>query len=129
MEDVVVHWRPYFPDLVSYPRFVELLPRTLIPLCCYLSTRKGRCTGIAFIDSTPLAVCDNHRMVTHKVFAGVAARGKTSLGWFYGFKLPLLVNDEGELLALHVTPGNVDLPPYKASSWSVRFLASRLEGR
>ena len=108
MEYVAVHLRPYFPELVSYPRFVELLPRALIPLCCYLSTRKGRCTGIAFIDSTPLAVCDNHRIATHKVFAGSAARGKTSMGWVYGFKLHLIVNDEGERLALHVPPGHVD---------------------
>jgi transposase len=107
-EYVAVPWRPYVPHLVSYPRFVALLPRALVPLCGYLSTRKGRCTGIAFIDSTPLAVCDNHRMTTHKVFEGVAARGNTSMGWFYGCKLHLIVNDEGELLALHVTPGNVD---------------------
>jgi len=53
-------------------------------------------------------VCDNHRIATHKVFAGLAARGKTSMGWFYGFKLHLIVNDEGELLAFRLTPGNVD---------------------
>lgn len=107
-EDVAVHLRPYFPHLVSYPRFVELLPRALVPLCGYLSTRKGRCTGIAFIDSTSLAVCDNHRITTHKVFEGLARRGKTSMGWFYGCKLHLMVNDEGELLAFRVTPGNVE---------------------
>ena len=107
-EYVAVHLRPYFPHLVSYQRFVELLPRALVPLCCYLSTRKGRCTGIAFVDSTPLAVCDNHRISTHKVFEGLAARGKTSMGWFYGFKLHLIVNDEGELLAFRLTPGNID---------------------
>ena len=107
-EYVTVHWCPYFPPLVSSPRFVELLPRALVPLCGSLSTRKGRCTGMACIDSTPLAGCDNHRIATHQVFAGVAARGKTSMGWFYGFKLPLIINDAGELLALHVTPGNGD---------------------
>jgi len=107
-EYVAVHLRPDFPHLVSYHRFIELLPRMLVPLCGYLATRKGRCTGMAFIDSTPLAVCDNHRIATHKVFEGLAARGKTSMGWFYGFTLHLIVNDEGELLALRVTPGNVD---------------------
>ena len=107
-EYVMAHLPPYFPHLVSYHRFVELMPRALVPLCCYLSTRKGRRTGIAFIDSTPLAVCDNHRIATHKVFAGIAMRGKTSMGWFFGFKLHLVVNDEGELLAFRVTPGNVD---------------------
>jgi hypothetical protein len=107
-EYVLVHLHPYFPQLVGYHRFVELMPRALVPLCCYLSTRKGRRTGIACIDSTPLAVCDNHRITTPKVFEGLAMRGKTSLGWCYGFKLPLIVNDQGELLAFRLTPGNGD---------------------
>jgi Transposase DDE domain len=84
-EYVEPHLRPYFPTLVSYTCFVELLPRALVPLCCYLHTRKGRCTGIACIDSTPLAVCHNRRIKAHRVFAGWATRGKTSMGWFYGF--------------------------------------------
>jgi hypothetical protein len=105
---VAPHLQPYFPQLVSYTRFVELMPQALIPLCGYLRTRKGRCTGIAFIDSTALAVCHNRRLATHKVFKGWAARGKTSMGWFYGFKLHLIVNDEGELLAFQLTPGHVD---------------------
>ena len=107
-EYVEPHLRPYFPTLVSYTRFVELVPRALVPLCCYLHTRKGRCTGIAFVDSTPLAVCHNRRINAHRVFAGWATRGKTSMGWFYGFKLHLIVNDEGELLAFCLTPGHVD---------------------
>ena len=64
-EYVAVHLRPAFPQLVSYQRFVALIPRALIPLCGDRSTRKGRCTGIACINSTPLAGCDNHRMATH----------------------------------------------------------------
>jgi Transposase DDE domain len=102
------HLRPYFPTLVSYNRFVELMPRALVPLTCYLRTRQGRCTGIAFVDSTPWAVCHNRRIGTHRVFAGWATRGKTSMGWFYGFKLHLIVNDEGELLACCLTPGHID---------------------
>jgi hypothetical protein len=107
-EYVAPHLHPYFPTLVSYNRFVELLPRALVPLCCYLHTRTGRCTGIAFVDSTTLAVCHNRRIHTHRVFAGWATRGKTSMGWFYGFKLHLIVNDEGDLLAFCLTPGHVD---------------------
>ncbi len=102
------HLLPYFPKLVSYQRFVELMPRALLPLCIFLKTRLGRSRGVAFIDSTPLAVCHNRRIQSHKVFEGVAARGKTSMGWFYGFKLHLIINDEGELLACRLTPGNVD---------------------
>src|SRR5436305_6993421 len=97
-----------FPRLTSYSRFVELMPSALVPLCGYLQTRKGRCSGISFIDSTSLKVCHNRRIHSHKVFAGCARRGKTSVDWFFGFKLHLVVNDCGELLALRLTPGNTD---------------------
>jgi Transposase DDE domain len=107
-EFVEGHLRPYFPALVSYSRFVELMPRALVPLCGYLHTRKGRCTGITFVDSTSLAVCHNRRISRHRVFAGYATRGKSSMGWFYGFKLHLMVNDEGELLAFRVTTAEVN---------------------
>jgi hypothetical protein len=107
-EYVEEHLRPYFPALVSYSRFVELMPRALVPLCGYLHTRKGRCTGITFVDSTALAVCHNRRISRHKVFEGYATRGKSSMGWFFGFKLHLMVNDEGELLAFRVTTGEVN---------------------
>lgn len=98
-----------FPRLVSYTRFVEYIPSVLIPLCVYLRRSCfGTCTGISFMDATSLAVCKNPRIHSHKVFAGLAARGKTSTGWFFGFKLHLIFNDHGELLNLILTPGNVD---------------------
>lgn len=101
-EHVQQHLRGEFPGLVSYT-----LPRVLLPLMVYLRLCLGAGTGISFIDSTPLAVCHNRRIERHRVSAGLARRGKTSLGWFYGFKLHLVVNDRGELLAFHLTPGNV----------------------
>ena len=106
--EVSKHLRQEFPRLVSYNRFVELMPSALLPLCCYLQTRKGKTAGIAFIDSLPIAVCHNRRIHSHKVFARLAERGKSSVDWFYGFKLHLVVNDCGELLAFHLTAGNVD---------------------
>ena len=102
-------WRSEFPDLVSYTRFIEYVPSTLVPLLMYLRTHcLGDCTGISFIDSTSLDVCLNQRIHAHKVFAGLAARGKTSTGWFFGFKLHLIVNDRGEILRFCISPGNVD---------------------
>jgi transposase len=103
-----VHWRGEFPQLVSYNRFVELVPKALVALTCYLHTRMGPCTGINFIDSTPLRVCHNLRIASHRVMAGLAQRGKSSTGWFFGFKLHLVTNDQGQLLNVGLTPGNVD---------------------
>jgi DDE family transposase len=80
----------------------------LIPLLVYLQSRFGPCTGISFIDSTSLEVCDPKRINQHRVFATDARRGKTSMGWFFGFKLHLAVNDRGDLLACCLTAGNVD---------------------
>lgn len=97
-----------FPKLVSYSRFVELMPSMLALLSAYLQTRFGESIGVAFIDSTALAVCKNKRINRNRVFAGIARRGKTTMGWFYGFKLHLIINDRGELLAVRLTPGNVD---------------------
>jgi hypothetical protein len=107
-QEVEKHLRWAFPRLVSYNRFVELMSDALVPLCCYLHTIKGKCSGISFIDSTKITVCHNRRIHSHKVFIHWASRGKTTTGWFYGFKLHFIVNDEGELLAFHFTPGNVD---------------------
>ncbi len=105
---VCVYLRWAFPQLVSYNRFVELMADALLPLCAYLQTRKGSCSGISFIDSMPIAVCHNRRIHNHRVFASTAKRGKNSVGWFYGFKLHLVVNDCGEILAVRMTTGNVD---------------------
>jgi hypothetical protein len=102
------HLRPYFPQLVEYPRFVALMLSLLIPLVPYLGSKKGKSEGIYFVDSTKLAICHNLCISRNKVFAGVAARDKTSTGWFYGFKLHLVVNDQDEYLSCCITPANVD---------------------
>jgi hypothetical protein len=114
-----------FPTLLSYNRFVQLMPSLLLPLCAYLRECYGTCTGISFIDSTALVVCDNRRIHQHKVFEGIASRGHSSTGWFFGFKLHLVINDCGELLAVFVTPGNVDdrrcAPQLCAELWGKLF--------
>jgi hypothetical protein len=105
---VTPHLSWAFPHVVSYTRFVELRQTALIPLCAYLQTRKGKSQGVAFIDSTLLAVCHPRRSSRHKVFAGLARWGRNSFGWCYGFKLHLLLNDVGELLACRLTAANGD---------------------
>ncbi|MBZ0278112.1 MAG: IS982 family transposase [Anaerolineae bacterium] len=105
---VSVHLRSEFPQLVSYSRFVTLMQRVVLLLWAYAQACCGSCSGISFVDSTALRVCTNRRIQRHKVFAGLAARGQCSLGWFYGFKLHLVVNHYGEVLAFTLTPGNVD---------------------
>ena len=106
---IMVHQRKDFPDLVSYNRFVEIMKFALIPLILYtIKARSGKCSGISFVDSTPLKVCDNHRIHNHRVFSEYAKTGKSSVGWFYGFKLHLIINDEGEILSFCLTSGNID---------------------
>jgi len=98
-----------FPRTVSYNRFVEMMQSVLIPLALFLKTQRlGRCSGITFVDSTPLRVCHNRRIQRHRVFRNVAKRGKTSMGWFFGFKLHLIVNEKGEILNYALTQANVD---------------------
>ena len=107
-EHVQQHLSSEFPELWSYTRFAEWIPRSADVLILYLLSKRGSVTGISFVDSTSLAVCRNQRIQSHKVFRGLAERGKTSMGWFYGFKLHLIINDKGEIISFSVTPGNVD---------------------
>lgn len=99
--------RKDFPNLISYSHFVHSMKNLFIPLFAYLIQRRGQITGIAFIDSTSIDVCHNKRIQRNKVFKGLAKRGKTTSGWFYGFKLHLIINERGEILAFQLTPGNV----------------------
>ena len=104
-EYVCKHLKHLFPRQVSYNRFVELEKEVLLPMTIFIKrVLLGTCTGISFVDSTPLCVCRNQRILIHKTFEGLAERGRCSMGWFFGFKLHLIINDKGE----NFTPGNVD---------------------
>jgi hypothetical protein len=104
---VLVMLRPFFPDAPCYERFLTLTKRVWVLLAFFLASRSGDKTGVYYIDSTPLPVCHNRRIARHKVFEGLAARGKTSMGWFFGFKLHLVFNHVREIVAVKLTPGNV----------------------
>lgn len=98
-----------FSDLLSYNRFIQIEHRVVIPLLMFIRLIGfGSCTGISFVDSTKIAVCHNKRISTNRVFRGMAEIGKSTMGWFYGFKLHLVCNDRGELLNFCLTKGNVD---------------------
>ena len=102
-----VQHRGCFRDLPHYDRFITLMPRLFAPLMVLLHSLSGEETGIYFVDSTKLAVCHNRRIHRHKVFDGLAARGKTSMGWFFGLKLHFVINHKGQIMALKITPGNI----------------------
>ena len=88
---------------------MELEKEVLLPMTIFIKkVLLGTCTGISFVDSTPLRICRNQRILIHKTFEGLAERGRCSMGWFFGFKLHLIINDKGEILNFMFTPGNVD---------------------
>jgi len=106
---VLQHWTHLFPGLVSYNRFIELSQRCGVLLLLFVKYRGlGNCTGISFIDSTVVRVCHNKRIKRNKVFRGVATTSRSTMGWFHGFKLHLIINDKGEILDFYLTKANVD---------------------
>ncbi len=103
------HLQSEFPQTVSYNRFTELMQSVVLPMTIFLKTCcLGECTGISFVDSTPIRVCKNKRIKRNKVFKGIAQLGKSTMGFFFGFKLHLIINDKGEILNFVITQGNVD---------------------
>ncbi len=103
------HLTQEFPKTVSYNRFTELMQSNMLALSLYMKTCcLGKCSGISFIDSTPIRVCNKKRIYRNKVFKDIATRGKSTMGWFYGFKLHIIINDKGELLEFVITQANVD---------------------
>lgn len=108
LQCVLKDLRQYFPKAVSYQRFVQLEQYALLPLTVFFNGLKGKETGIYYVDSTSIEVCHIKREKQHKVFAGMATKGKTSMGWFFGLKLHLVINHVGEIMSCTLTPANVD---------------------
>lgn len=115
--------RHCFGELPSYPRFVALMPRLLLPFSLLIHALRGEETGFYFADSTKIAVCHNRRISRHRVFRGLAARGKTTMGWFFGFKLHIIVNHKAEIMAVKITRGNAD------DRQPVKAMAAGLKGK
>ena len=107
-EYVVKYLIYQFPELISYNRFIELMPTVMSMLTDYLVSKFGKNTGISYVDSTPIQVCKPKRMSRNKVFKKIATKAKSTIGWFFGFKVHLIINECGELLSVHFSKANVD---------------------
>ena len=106
--DLCHYHHSLLPKIVYYDRFVALIRQAFPALVCLLKSLKKEIVEYLFIDSTPMAVCHNLRERKHKVFEGLAAKGRMLIGWFFGLKLHLIFNTHGEIVRLTITPGNVD---------------------
>ena len=104
------HYYSYF-KIPAYANFNNSLnramPYVIMLLHVFTQMVKKKKSNLHFIDSTALPVCKNKRISSHKVAKGLAELGKTTIGWFYGFKLHIICNTFGELESITVTPGNV----------------------
>jgi hypothetical protein len=105
---VKVYLKHLFINLVSYTRFLELIKESLVPFCMFTQSLSGEHTGIYFVDSLLIKSCHIKREKQHRVFKGLAKKSKSTVGWFFGFKLHLIINDKGEFMAFKVTAANVD---------------------
>ena len=122
------HSKDDFPGLVSYNRFIELSHLSAIAFMLFVYYCRGKCIGIGFIDSTVLRVCHNKRINRNKTFKGFAERGKSTMGWFFGFKLHLIINDKGEILSFFLSKGNVDERDAKAITHVTQEIFGKLFG-
>jgi hypothetical protein len=103
------HLKIFFTKIPSYERFVLLQKKVFVFINAFMQflTSHSQKTGIYYIDSTPIEVCKNQRIYRHKTFNGLAKRGFSSCGWFFGFKLHLITNHVGEIISFVITKGNV----------------------
>ncbi|HMR89837.1 MAG TPA: IS982 family transposase [Saprospiraceae bacterium] len=128
-EFLSVHYKHLFPNLISYERFNQVQNRLFMPLMLYINNRCfGQCTGISYVDSTTLPVCHIKREKQHKVFKGIAQKSKSTMGWFFGFKIHLIINDKGEILSFCFSRANVDDRDTKIMSIMTKEVFGKLFG-
>jgi len=98
----------WFKNPPCYDRFIQIIPSLFLPIVIMMHYLSGKRTGTYYVDSTHFSVCKNIRISSHKTFDGLAARSHSSIDWFYGFKLHMIINDKSEIVAIKITKGNVD---------------------
>ena len=129
LEMVCKYWVHLFPNLVTYERFNTLKSKVMIPLMFYLNQHGLGCSkGINYVDSTTIKACHIKREKQHRVLKSFATKGKSTMGWFYGFKLHLIINDKGEILSFYLTKANVDDRNLKVISSLTENIFGKLYG-
>jgi len=109
LKSVCINLKKEFPNLVSYNRFIELIKTILVPLVAFLQLKRlVKSDEITFIDSTKIKVCHNKRIKANRTFKGIGEIGKSTMGWFFGFKLHITINEKGELTGASISKGNID---------------------
>ena len=108
LHQVKIQWKHLFPNIVKYSRFIQLVSHAFFPMFCFIKKHQGVWRDLQFIDSTVLTSCHVKRASSHRTFRSSARWGKTTTGWFFGFKLHLIINQYAEIVAFRLTKGNVD---------------------
>ncbi|PJI36520.1 IS982 family transposase [Acinetobacter pseudolwoffii] len=97
-----------FNSLPCYQRMIHLINTHQLALhALHVALMKGQRSQYLWIDSTTLPVCKNQRIQRHKSLAEIASRGKSSMGWFYGCKLHIVMNQLGEVVCSALSNGHV----------------------
>lgn len=109
-KNAMSHYVSYFPSLTNYENFLKATNRSVGFILAFVRHRlylnRLNCAENEFyVDSTPVTVCENRHVPSHKVCKGVASRGKSTKGWFFGFKLHGVCAADGTLVGLCFRPG------------------------
>jgi len=127
-EFVGEYMRKDFPPLPSYQQFNEGIKSTLryFMIITWLLTKITRLKGAKYhiVDSSPLPVCNNQHRFLAKLFKGIAKPGKNLNGWFWGFKLHLIINQNMEIESLRISDGSTRDIDVLADDFIQRKLAS-----
>ena len=105
---VEIKYKTIFKEVLCYDRFIQIMPNLLLPLSILLQFLFGKARGIYFLDTTKLSIYHSMREKRNKVFGKIAEKGKTSMGRFFRFKMHMIINDIGQIMATKITKGNVD---------------------
>lgn len=124
----IVKTMDLIPDMPNYENFLKASNKafpvmTLFMRLLLLQNQMQNESGLHFIDSTPVSTCLNRRIFSHKVSKGFASRGKSTKGWFYGFKLHGVCSGNGMLESVVFTGGNIN------DSKMVEQVTKNLKGR